>query len=284
MPDIEGTITVEKEANSIREDNLNYVTNPLDLIAIEEAIRIKEIDGQSRVTLISLGAPSAEKTLREGLSLGADDAFLLCEPAFDNGDSYTTALALAKATSLIPYDLVLCGQRSDDSQAGQVGAYIARTLGIPLVRGVVKIDIDSESRKLRVQKKLEKGDREVVECPLPALLTVEAGLNKPRYPMVREIIKAKSQKIENLNTERLGLSPEKIGATASKIKISQLTPPKPKMKGLVIPDSKLSPADRLKMITGGGMAQKKSDFLEGPPKQVASQLVEFFKQLKIIAS
>lgn len=284
VPDIEGTITVEKGKNFIQEGGLNYVTNPLDLVAVEEAVRIKEGDGQSRVTLISLGTPSSEKALRQGLSLGSDDAFLLSDPAFNNSDSYAIALVLAKAISLIPYDLILCGQRADDSQAGQVGAYIARMLGISLVRGVVKIDINPESKKLLVQRKLEKGDREVVECSPPVLLTVEAGLNKPRYPAVRAIMKAKGQKIEEFDSRYLKLPPERIGMAGSKTKISQLTPPKPKMKGLLVPDSKLSSVEKLRLIMEGGITQKKGDFLEGDPNEVASQLVQFFKQQKIISS
>ena len=288
VPDIEGRIVVEKGAISLQELVPSYVVNPLDLLAIEEAMcikemRIKERDGAGQVTLVSLGSSLAEEALRNGIALGADDAIHLCDTAFNNGDSYATALVLARTISSIPYDLVLCGQRADDSQEGQVGAYLARMLNIPLVQGVARVDTNSEAKKLLVQRKLEKGDREVVECSLPVLLTVETGLNIPRHPTVRGVLKARGKNITQYDSKHLGLSPEEAGERGSRIKMVSLTPPKPKMKGLFVPDSKLSSVDKLRLIMEGGITQKKSDFLEGDPREIASQLIEFFKQQKIVS-
>lgn len=282
VPDIEGRIMVEKGEISIQDLIPSRVINPLDLLAIEEAIRIREKDGLGQVTLVSLGTQLAEEALRRGLAMGADEAVLLCDPAFNDGDSYSTALVLAKTISTIPYDLVLCGQRADDTQAGQVGTYIAQMLGTPLVSRVVKVDMNSGARKLVVQRKLEKGAREVVECSLPALLTVEAGLNTPRHSTIRGVLKARGTEIAVHDSKHLGLSPGEVGEGGSKVKIIQLTPPKPRMKGLFIPDDKLSSADKMRAIMEGGIVQKKSNLLEGDPKEIAPQLIEFFKQQKII--
>ncbi len=282
VPDIEGRIIVEKGVVSLQELVPSYVISSLDLLAIEESIRIKEGEGRGQVTLVSLGDSSAEDALRKGLAMGADDAILLCDPIFDDGDSYITARTLAKIIGSISYDLVLCGQRADDTQAGQVGTYVAGMLGVPLVRGVVKVDIGSEGSKLAVQRKLEKGDREVVECSLPALLTMEAGLNSPRNPTIKGIMKARSKEIVKYDAKQLGLSPEEPGVAGSKTTVTGLTPPKPRMKGLFVPDSKLSSVEKLRLIMEGGIIQKKSNLLEGNPKEVAAQLVEFFKQQKII--
>ena len=283
VPDIEGRIVVEKGTVSIRALVPNYIISSLDLLAIEEAIRIKESAGEGHITLVSLGGESVEDILRKGLAMGADEAILLCDPAFDNGDSYTNALALARTIGSLPYDLVLCGQKADDTQAGLVGSYIAGILGIPLVRGVVKIDIDNKVNRLLVQRKLEKGDREVVECSLPALLTVEAGLNNPRNPTIKGVLKARSKEITRYDAKQAGLSAEEVGSVGAKVKMTGLTPPKPKMKGLFVPDSKLSSVEKLRLIMEGGIIQKKSNLLEGEPREIASQLVEFFKQQKIIS-
>jgi len=284
VPDIEDRVVVEKGKVSIQALVPSYIVSSLDLLAIEEAIRINEKDGEGQVTLVSLGDASAENALRKGLAMGADDAILLCDTAFDNGDSYTTALTLAKLIGSMPYDLILCGQRADDTQAGLVGSYIAGVLGIPLVREVVKVDMDAEHTKLLLHRKLEKGDREVVECSFPALLNVEAGLNSPRNSTIKGVLKAKRREITEYDTKQLGLSSEEVGLTGSKITMTDLTPPKPKMKGLFVPDSKLSAVDRMRSIMEGGMKEKKSDSLEGDPAKVASQLVQFFKQEKIISS
>ena len=283
VPDVEGRIVVEKGTVSMQGLLPSYVINPLDLLAIEEAMQLKELDGQGQVTLVSLGTTSSEEALRRGIAMGADDAILLCDPDFDSSDSYATALLLAKVVSAIPYDLVLCGQMADDSQAGQVGTYLALMLGIPLVSGIVNIEANLESKKLVMQRKLEKGNREVVECPLPALLTVEAGLNTPRHATIRGVLKARKQEIEQRNSKHLGLTAEEVGLSGSKVRITHISPPKPKMKGLFVPDSKLSSVDKLKAIMGGGLVQKKSDFLEGDPREVASQLVQILKQQKFVA-
>jgi len=282
VPDVEGRIVVEKGTISMQGLLPSYVINPLDLLAIEEAMRLKELDGQGQVTLVSLGTTSSEEALRKGIAMGADDAILLCDPAFDSSDSYSTALLLARTVSAIPYDLVLCGQKADDSEAGQVGTYLALMLGIPLVQGVANIEAKLESKKLLMQRKLEKGNRQVVECSLPALLTVEAGLNTPRHSTIRGVLKARKQEIEQRGSKQLGLSAEEVGLSGSKVRITHISPPKPKMKGLFVPDSKLSSVDKLKAIMGGGLVQKKSDFLEGDPEEISSQLIQILKQQKFV--
>lgn len=214
--------------------------------------------------------------------MGANEAILLCDPALDNGDSYTIALVLAKTISTIPYDLVLCGQRAYDTRAGQVGAFIAQRLDIPMVQGVIDISRDSEAGKLVVHRKLKLGDREVVECSPPVLLTVETGLNTPRHLTVPGIFKAKKKEIIKRDLRQLGLSPEAVGLSGSKVRITHITPPKPKMKGLVIPDSKLSPAERLRLIAGGGLARRETGYLEGDPRDMASKIIEYFRQQRII--
>jgi len=281
VPDVEGRIAVEKGTISMQGLLPSYVINPLDLLAIQEAMRLKELDGQGQVTLVSLGPASSEEVLRKGIAMGADDAILLCDPAFDKSDSYATALLLARTVSAIPYDLVLCGQKADDSEAGQVGTYLALMLGIPLVNGVVNIEAKLESKKLLMQRKLEKGNRQVVECSLPALLTVEAGLNTPRHSTIRGVLKARKQEIEQRSLKQLGLSAEEVGLSGSKVRITHISPPKPKMKGLFVPDNKLSSVDRLRAIMEGGITKKKGDFLEGDPKEVASQLVQLLRTLEV---
>jgi len=282
IPDVEGRVVVEKGVISVQALVSSSVVNPRDLLAIEEAVRLKETTGDGKVTLLSLGSTEAEEGLRQGLALGADDAVLLDDPAFAEGDSYTVAYALARAIRPIPHDLVLCGQRADDSQAGQVGVNLARMLGHAFVSRVVRVDIGPASDKLTLQRKLARGDREVVQCPLPAVLGVETGLNTPRHATVKGVLRARSKDIHRQNAGDLGLSPEETGADGSRTRTTRITPPKPKMKGLFVPDSKLSAADKLRAIMGGGIVQKKSDFLEGDPDDIARQLLRFCREQKVI--
>jgi electron transfer flavoprotein beta subunit len=282
VPDVESRVVVEKGEISIQGLIVSDVINPQDLMAIEEALRIKEADGEGQVTLVSLGTPGAEEALRKGIAMGANEAILFCDAAFEGGDSYATAVVLAKAISAIPHDLVFCGQRADDTQSGQVGVYLAKMLGVPVVRGVVKVEENLAERKLKLQRKLEKGDREVVECPIPALLTVETGLNSPRNPTIKGVLRAKNKEITRRDLKQLQMPAEEAGAAGSKIKVTHISPPKPKMKGLFVPDSKMSSFDKMRAIMEGGITQKKSDFLEGDPKDIAAQIIRFLREQKII--
>ena len=243
---------------------------------------IKESLHRGSVTLICLGNSSGEQALREGISLGADRAILINDSSLNNSDSYATAKALSKAIKCFPYDLILCGRKADDTQLGLVGAYIAQMLGVTLIQDVIQVEIGAAPNNIKTQRKLEKGNREIVECYTPALFTIECGPIKPRYPTRKSILEAERQSIEHLTLAQLGLSPDEVGIPGSKIQIKQLGSPKPKMKNLVIPDSKLNPLDRLKLISKGGVEKKQSKVLEGNPEVLASQIVQYLKQRRII--
>jgi electron transfer flavoprotein beta subunit len=285
VPDTEGPITVDTAANNIRKGWLPDVLNPYDRLAVEEATLTKERCGGGRVTALCMGLPSATQVLRTCLAMGADRAILLCDPAFDNSDSYVTGVVLAKAISALklPYDLILCGARAVDTNAGLTGPTIAEILHLPLVTEVVKIDVHDREKAI-VHKKLEAGNRVVIETPLPALLTVESGINTPRYLKLRAILSASRKTIEQYDLKALSLLPDKVGLAGSKTKVVSIAPPKPRGKKLFTPDSSLSAAERMRLIMSGGIAQKASSgLLEGDPRTVASRFVQFLKEKKLIS-
>ena len=282
VPDIEGRVIVEKGAISVQGMVSSNVINPPDLVAVEAALQLKEKSGEGSVTLVSLGPHEAEEILRAGLAMGADNAILLDDALFTGGDSYATACALAKTIDTIPHDIILCGQKADDSQSGQVSAYLATMFDFALARGVVGIELRPGEGVLVIQSKLNRGDREVIECSLPAVLAVDSGCNTPRHATIKGVLKARKQQIARFTAEELGLSQQETGIPGSKTLSIRISPPKPKMKGLFVPDSNLSHADKLMAIMGGGIVQKKSNFLEGDPENTAEQLMRFFKEQKIV--
>lgn len=278
VPDVEGKVVVEKGVISISALVPGDVLNSLDLFALEEALSLRGKAG-GRVTVISLGKAAVEDGLRYSLAMGADEAILLSDPAFENLDSFGKSLVLAKAIAPMPHDIVICGQKSDDTQSGITGVYLAQILGLPVVRNVVKTDLQKD--RLRLNRKLEKGNREVVECTLPALISVEAGETKPRHATIRGVLRARKEPIRKLTANGLGLTPEDLGKSA-RVRVLNITPPKPKMKGLFVPDSKMSSAAKMTAIMGGGLVQKKSNMLEGDPEKIAQQVAQFLKKEKII--
>ena len=281
VPDTKLSIEVDPDTNSIESEGWAYMVNPYDKLALEEAVRIKERDGKGQVVAVSMGTPSARKALRSCLTQGADRAILLCDRAFENSDCYATAVVLAKAISSLEYDLILCGVRAMDDNAGQVGPFIAEMLGIPSVTAVTDIEIPQDNSKVVIQRKIEKGNREVMETQLPTLLTIEAG-HEPRYQSLPSFIAGLRREIEILDNKALGLSAQEVGAKGSRTQVIRVSPPRPRPKKIFTPDSSLPAAERMRLILTGGIAEKKGDLLEGPPEDIASKLVSYLKQQKLL--
>jgi len=281
VPDTNIALEVDPQTGAINSDDLGYIVNPCDWLAVEEAARLKEEGKARQITLISLGESSATRALRSCLALGADKAILLNDPAFKESDSYATGVVLSQAIGSLPYDLILCGARALDTNAGLVGAVIAEMLGLPLVSEVTHINSISD-KKLEVQRKLEKGNREVVAVSLPAVLTIEGEAEKTIYASLPALIDAQMKQIEELDLKALGLSPMEVGQKGSKTQTLGYALPKPRRKKLFAPDASLSATAKIAMLMKGGIQEKKTDFLEGDLKKIAQTLVKMLTEQKLI--
>ena len=283
VPDV-SIISLDPKTGLIDSDDLVYIVNPYDMVAVEEAVRIKERDGASQVTLMSVAPPSTRRLLRRCLAMGADEAMLLWDSSFDNSDSYAAGVILARAIGSLEYDLILCGQKAVDTEAGQVGSVIAERLDLPLASRVIEIDVSPDGKKVTVESKLEKGNRAKVEVILPAVLTVEVDLNEPRYASLPSLMAGLRKDIKKYNLEALGLSYEEVGLKGAKTRTVSLSPSKPRPKKVFTPDSHLSAEERLRLIISGGITQKQSDLLEGAPENIASTVVQFLSEKKLIST
>jgi len=179
------------------------VLNPYDENALEAALRIKDIH-QSRITAISMGVKLAKAVLRKCLAAGADELVILEDMAFDNLDGNTTAYILATAiTKMGKYDLILTGRQAADTDAGQVGSGIAEILGIPSVTIARQVEVDNG--KLKVERVVSDG-YQIVEAPLPALVTVSHELGQLRNVALRELMAAKDKPIQIWGCQDLGIA------------------------------------------------------------------------------
>ena len=282
VPDTHLPLEIDPQTGTINSDDLVYVINPGDRAAVEEAVRLKEAGLATQVTLVCMGSPSAVRGLRSCLALGADRVILLNDPAFKDSDSYATAVVLSKAISSLPYDLILCGTRAADTNSGLVGAVIAEILGISLVSEVTRINAAADGGKVIAHRKLEKGDREVVEVDLPALLTVEIEVPEARYASLPSLMAAQMEEIEELDLKALGLSSLEVGSKGAKIETLRFSPPKPRRRKLFTPDASLSATEKIGMLMTGGITEKKTEFLEGEPKKIAATLLQFLAQQKLL--
>jgi len=282
VPDV-NIITLDPKTGLIDGNDLVYIINPYDMAAIEEALRIKDKDVASHITLASVAPPSSKRLLRRGLAMGADEAMLIWDSNFESLDSYVTGVILAKAFNSLQYDLILCGQMAIDNEAGQVSSVIAQELGLPLASRVSSIDITTEGDKVVVQSKLEKGNRLEMEIMLPAVLAVEIELDEPRYASLPYLISGLRGEIKEYDFAALGLSRQEANRKDTMIRIVGLSTPKPRPKKVFTPDSRLTAEERLRLIMSGGVTQKQSDKLEGDSEKIASSVVNFLIEKKIVS-
>jgi electron transfer flavoprotein beta subunit len=195
--DTEAKVTVKD--GRILDDDVTLVINPYDEYAVEEGLKLREALGGA-VTVVSVGTDRVEEALRRALAMGADEAVLIEAPA--GADEFTTASLLAAWAQQKQWDLVLAGNVSVDTGAGQTAVRFAELLGLPHVAAALKLEV--ADGKAVVHRDAE-GDTEVLEVPLPALVTAQQGLNEPRYPSVPGIMKAKRKTIAHVSVADLGV-------------------------------------------------------------------------------
>jgi electron transfer flavoprotein beta subunit len=206
------------ENGKISEDGVEFIINPYDEYAVEEAIKLRDEHG-GEVTVVTVGPERAESALRTALAMGADKAVIVDDEGIDT-DEYSVAKILAAVIKDREYDIILGGNMAVDNGSGQVGPRLAEELGIPQVTTITKLEIDGG--KATIERDVE-GDLEVIEVSLPVLVTAQQGLNEPRYPSLPGIMKAKKKPMERLTVDDLDIDGDAGAKTAV---IETYLPPK----------------------------------------------------------
>ena len=241
-------VRIDPETNTLVRSGVQSIVNPFDMYAIEEAIRLKEKFG-GMITVITMGPPQAEEALREAISLGADEAVLVSDRAFAGSDTWATSYTLSKAVQKIgKFDLVICGKQAIDGDTAQVGPGVAAFLDIPQITFVKKIE-DIKDSFIRAERMTEEG-YDIIESPLPCLITVVKEINEPRLPSLKGKMRAKKIEIKKLEAKDLDADPDSLGLKGSPTKVVKIFTPSPRK--------------------GGQM-------LEGEAKDVCEKLVELLK-------
>ncbi|MGB2634868.1 MAG: electron transfer flavoprotein subunit beta/FixA family protein [Candidatus Acidiferrum sp.] len=227
--------------NWIKESDIGFEMNEPDSYALEEALRLKEKNG-GEVIVLSLGPERVKQTIKEALAKGADRAIHIADDNFAQLDPLGSAKVLAAAIGKEKCDLVLTGLQSDDHGFGQTGVLLAGLLNLPHATIIMQIEV--QGAKLRLKRELEAGWFQWIECPLPAVLSIQSGINKVRYATLKGIMAAKKKEIATITRESLGVAVEPT-QTIEKIYVPTKT--------------------------------KKTEFLTGTPKEAAAKLVEKLK-------
>jgi electron transfer flavoprotein beta subunit len=248
----EAELKIDATGKTIEKTGLVFDINEWDDYALEEAVRIKEKQGGT-VTAITMGTEDSDSTLRKCLARGADKAIRLTDPKFEGSDGYATARILHSVIKTLPFNIILCGVQSGDGGYSMVGPILAEKLHIPHATMVKKIELSERSAK--INRELEGGLEEQIEVKLPALFSVQTGINEPRYVSIMGIRKAMQKEIKLMTLADTGLTENDVGLAGSWTRVEQLFVPP---------------------------VEKQAEFLKGSPDEVAAKITEILKSRGLI--
>jgi len=198
----------------LKRDGGQNVLDPGDEFGVEAALKLTEAGGE--VTVVSMGPPQAMEAIRRALSMGAHKGVLVSDDSLVGADALVTAKVLAAAIGTQTYDLIIAGVESTDGYTGTVPGTLAELLGLPQATFAKELDIKDGT--LHIQRQTENGYDDV-ECPLPAVVTVTAGVNEPRYPTFKGIMQAKQKPVDQPSLSDLGLSGDDTAPTQTIAKV-----------------------------------------------------------------
>jgi electron transfer flavoprotein beta subunit len=206
-------VKINPDTGTLVRDGVEAVVNPFDEYAIEEALRIREKQGGT-IKVVTMGPPQADDILRTAIAMGADEGYLVTDRAFAGSDTWATSYTLSAAIRKIGnFDMILCGKQAIDGDTAQVGPGVAEMLDIPFVAWVRKVE-DISNGKVRVERLME-GGYDVVELPLPCLLTVVKEINTPRMASLKGKMKAKKAEIIKIDASMLDVKTDRLGLKGS---------------------------------------------------------------------
>jgi len=248
----EAELKIDASGKAVEKAGLVFDINEWDDYALEEAVRIKEKQSGT-VTAITIGTEDSDSTLRKCLARGADKAIRLTDPKFEGSDGYAVAKILHSVIKNLHYDIILTGMQAGDDGHAMVGPILAEMLQIPHTTMVKKLELGTGTAK--ANRELEGGLEEQIEIKLPALFSVQTGLNEPRYVSIMGIRKAMQKEIKIMSLADTGLTENDVGVAGSWLKIEKLYVPP---------------------------VEKQAEFLKGSPEEVARKIGELLKSKGLI--
>lgn len=248
----EAELKIAADGKTMESTGLVFDVNEWDDYALEEAVQIKERLGGS-VTAVTVGSDAADSTLRKCLARGANHSIRITDSKIENSDGYAVAKILHSAIKNLPYDIVFTGAQAGDDGYSIVGPALAELLDVPHATMVKKIQIDGSS--VKVNRELEGGLEEALEVKLPALLTIQTGINEPRYVSIMGIRKAMKKEIKILALSDINLDEEEVGESGSWIKVEKMYLPP---------------------------VEKQAELLKGSPEEVSAKIAEILKAQGLI--
>jgi electron transfer flavoprotein beta subunit len=233
VPDTWAEKKLTESDKTVDRENVDGVMNELDEYAVEEALKIKEAQGDGQVTVFTMGPAKATETIRKALSMGADAAVHLVDDGLKGSDALTTSYAVSKALGTLDWDVVICGSESTDARMGVFAPMLAERLGAAQLSLARKVETDGTT--IKIERQTDVG-YDVVEASTPAVVSVVEKINEPRYPSFKGIMAAKKKPLTTLSLADAGVEPGSVGGAASGSEVTSFAPRPPKEKGEIVSD------------------------------------------------
>ena len=250
VPDKNSSLTIAEDQRSLKENNITWVSNESDTYALEEALLIKEAHG-GEVIACTLGGESAGQVLKDAMAKGADRSIFLSDSQFDSLDILSLAKVFASVLKSESFDLILSGLQSDDQGNSQLGLLLAELLGMSHASLVMGTEVQNDNT-IKVKRELEGGWFQWTTLSLPASISIQSGINAPRYATLKGIMMVKNKTTDQFSGQNI--SAENI---SSKIKLEKLYVPK---------------------------KSKETVFIDGTPDEIVGKLIDVFKnEIKVIS-
>ncbi len=256
---------MDPERDFLAPEDEVFRVNPYDELAIAVALRTKELVGEGEISVLTLGPIIAEKELRRCMAMGVDHLYQI--DITGRVDPWQKSLFLAQVIKGIGSDLVLCGKESIDSRNGQVGAFVAHHLAVPFVSCIRDISISSDKGSLEVQRSAGRGIREVIECPLPAVLSVDAGAIVPPFPAYEEKKQSQTLPVQRIIYDKDTVFSQSI--------CTKTFPPRPRPKKAPAPDPRLDAFNRIGQLLTGSQVEKRGEMLRGSLESQVDRIISF---------
>lgn len=232
VPNTDSAFRINSAGTWVDESNLSFGVNGYDRYALEEALKLKDAGKVSEVVALTVGPERAATALRTCLATGADRGIHVKDDALEGCDPLSLARVITAAIKDEAFDLILAGLQSDDDNHSQVGGLVARLLERPCATAVMALTL--EDGGVRVERELENNRLQVVDLTLPAVVTVQTGINEPRYASLKGIMASKKKEVRTVGLQDLGLDPGAVGGQAAFFKVVKIaTPPKGEVAELV---------------------------------------------------
>ncbi|MCS6885903.1 MAG: electron transfer flavoprotein subunit beta/FixA family protein [Acidobacteriota bacterium] len=251
VPSRDAILRLNETSQWIQERDIAYEVNEPDAYAVEEALRIKEKLG-GEVVILSMGPERAQITIKDALAKGATRAIHICDPKLEHLDPLTQCRVMAEAIRREGFDLLFTGLQSDDNGFGQTGVILGELLGVPSATIAMAVEIQPDGKTVKVKRELESGWFQWYELPLPASITIQSGLNQPRYATLKGIMEAKKKPIQKLSAANLGFD-----------------------------EAALTPKQHVEKVYFP-VKNKKTEIIEGSAKEAAAKLAAKLKEARAL--